>query len=64
MIKGISKGERIWVTQTTKSGNIYYITSKEFDRNVYYLYRLKGDRVVKIGKSKSPNELNRICRDD
>ena len=64
MIKGISKGERIWVTKTTKCGGVYYITSKEFDRNMYYLYQLDGDRAVKIGKSKSPKKLDEMCHDD
>ena len=53
-IKGIPKTEKIWVKQTTRSGNIYYITSKEYDRSLYYLYKMDGDKAIKLGKAKSP----------
>lgn len=53
-IRGIPKTEKIWVKQITTDGNIYYITSKESDRSMYYLYKLEGDKAVKLAKSKSP----------
>lgn len=57
MVNGIPKSEKIWVKRTTASGEVYYTTSKENDRSVYYLYKMDGDKAVKLGKSKSPTEL-------
>lgn len=57
MIKGIPKTETIWLTRLTEWQETYYITSKENDRNMYYLYRQDGDKAVKIGRAKSPTEL-------
>ena len=57
MINGIPRTERIWLTRLTESGETYYITSKESDRNMYFLYRVDGDKAVKIGKAKSPADL-------
>lgn len=53
---GIPKTERIWETRVTTGGKTYCITSKE-DRLTYYLYRLDGDKAVKMGKDKSPGKL-------
>lgn len=55
-IKGIPKTERIWVKRTTREGEIYYITSKA-TRDFYFLYKVEGDKAVKLGKSKSPTDL-------
>ena len=57
MIKGIPKTETIWLTRLTEQQETYYITSKENDRNMYYLYRQDGDKAIKIGRAKSPIEL-------
>ena len=54
VIQGIPKTEKVWVKQTTIDGDIYYITSKETDRSMYYLYKLEGNKAVKIAKSKTP----------
>jgi len=56
-VKGIPKSEKIWVTQTMSDGTVYYTTSKENDRSMYFLYRLENDTAVRIGKSRSPSEL-------
>lgn len=53
---GIPKTERIWETRVTTGGKTYYITSKE-DRLTYCLYRMDGDKAVKMGKDKSPGKL-------
>lgn len=57
MINGIPRTERIWLTSQTEGGETYYITSKENDRNMYFLYRLDGEKAVKVGKAKSPVDL-------
>ena len=51
-INGIPKTERIWVKRTTLKGEVFYTTSKENDRSYYLLYKMEGDKAVKLGKSK------------
>ena len=55
-VKGIPKTERIWVKRITEKGETYYITSKD-TRDYYFLYKMDGDKAVKLGKAKSPLEL-------
>lgn len=55
-VNGISKTERIWVKRITEKGETYYITSKD-TRDYYFLYKMEGDKAVKLGKAKSPLEL-------
>ena len=56
-IKGIPKSEKIWVKRISEGGGLYYTTSKIDDRSYYYLYKITDGKAVKIGKSKSPAEL-------
>lgn len=55
-VNGIPKTERIWVRRITEKGETYYITSKD-TRDYYFLYKMDGDKAVKLGKAKSPLEL-------
>lgn len=55
-VNGIPKTERIWVKRITEKGETYYITSKDI-RDYYFLYKMDGDKAVKLGKAKSPLEL-------
>lgn len=57
MVIGIPKTERIWVQRTTEDGTVYYITSKENDRTYYFLYKMENGKAVKLGKAKSPLDL-------
>lgn len=56
MVNGIPKTERIWVKCITEKGETYYITSKD-TRDYYFLYKMENDKAVKLGKAKSPLEL-------
>ena len=56
MVNGIPMAERIWVKRTKSKGEVYYITSKE-NRDFYFLYKEENGKAVKIGKAKSPLEL-------
>lgn len=56
-INGIPKTEIIWVQHTTGDGSIYYITSKENDRNYYFLYKMENGKAVKLGRALSPLDL-------
>ena len=55
-VNGIPKTERIWVKRITEKGETYYITSKD-TRDYYFLYKIDGEKAVKLGKAKSPLEL-------
>lgn len=55
-VNGIPKTERIWVKRITEKCETYYITSKD-TRDYYFLYKMDGDKAVKLGKAKSPLEL-------
>lgn len=57
MIKGIPESERIWVEETSENGTVYYITAKVNDRSLYYLYKDDDGKAVKLGKARSPTEL-------
>lgn len=57
-VNGIPKTERIWVKRITEKGETYYITSKD-TRDYYFLYKMDGDKAVKLGKAKSPLELEK-----
>lgn len=58
-MKGFPKGEVLWETYTTEKGEVYFITSKEFDRSFYYLYRQEQNNKVRVGKAKTPVELEK-----
>lgn len=55
-VNGIPKTERIWLKRINEKGETFYITSKE-NRDHYYLYKTNNDKAVKLGKAKSPLEL-------
>ena len=59
MINGIPKNEQIWEIKTTRSGEVYYITSKDNSLDYYFLYKMDNNRAVKLGKAKIPTELER-----
>lgn len=55
------KGERIWITHCAMGGEPRYITtSKDNDRTWYFLYEIKDDKVVRISKSRNPNDFDKI----
>lgn len=54
----LPKKEKVWVSYNDAQHNLRFIlTSKENSREVYYLYELVNDELVKLGKSASPTEL-------
>lgn len=53
---GVPRNERVWVTITAKSGDVYLITAKE-NREMYYLYKLSIDKAERIAKNPNPLEL-------
>ncbi len=55
------KGETRWVGYYNKAGELLYIiTSKERDREFYFLYEVQPDGMFKrLGKSRNPTELEK-----
>lgn len=52
------KNERVWVSYHTLDGELAYImTSKKDSRDWYFLYKISNGELKKLGKSKSPAEL-------
>lgn len=48
--------EILWLTYTRQDGTVFYITSKQI-RDYYFCYRLIDGKAVKLGKAKSPLDL-------
>ena len=57
-VNGIPRTERIWL-EYHAGQDTYYITSKNGNTDMFFVYRMDGDRAEKLGKSKSPPELER-----
>lgn len=56
----IGKGERIWEQVIGKDGNVKYLITSDYRREVYYLYHVNADgSTQKIGKGKNPPDLHK-----
>lgn len=55
----LPKGETLWVSYRGPAGELLYImTSKERDREFYFLYEAQEDGAFKrLGKSRNPTDL-------
>lgn len=54
----IPKGERLWVSYYNKKGELLFsLTSKELSRDWYYLYRIEDGKQTKLGRARTPAEL-------
>lgn len=53
-------GEKVWVSYYNADNKLVFIlTSKEPARDCYFLYELVNGAFKKLGKDKSPKELER-----
>lgn len=52
------KGETIWVSHFCK-GELRYITTSKDSRDYYYLYELINGEFKKIGRARTPDELEK-----
>lgn len=50
-------GERVWVEYYSSNCLRYIMTSKENNRDVYFLYEFVEGQFRKLGKAKSPDIL-------
>ncbi len=54
------KGETVWMQYHAAGGELRYImTSKTGDRNTYHVYELADGAFRKLGRGKSPAELEK-----
>lgn len=54
----IPKGERVWVNYFSEKNELMFIiTTKESTRDYYYLYELVDGKPKRLGKSRSPGDL-------
>jgi hypothetical protein len=51
------KGETVWVGYYTTKQEVRFIMTSKEDRSVYFLYEFTDGQFKKLGKSKSPVEL-------
>ena len=57
-INGIPKTEILWETIQLEDAT-YYVTSKR-ERTLYYIYKQSGGSLEKLGKAKTPVELEQF----
>lgn len=56
--KLIKSGEKAVVTECNSNGEVQYvITTKQNDTSWYYLYKFENDKLIKMGRAKTPPEL-------
>lgn len=54
----IPKDERCWVAYYSRDHVLrFLLTSKETSREFYFLYQVDGERLTKLGKARSPRDL-------
>lgn len=51
------KGEKVWTSYYTSSGNLMFVLTAKPQRDAYFLYELIDGEFKKLGRSKSPLEL-------
>lgn len=57
------KGETVWVQYVDRNQQtLFILTSKESSRDYYFLYELTGGSLKKLGKARSPTELEEKFR--
>lgn len=51
------KGERVWVTYYGSKHELCFIVTSKGNREYYFLYELNDGAFRKLGKARSPKEL-------
>lgn len=51
------KGERIWVGYYSRDHELLFIMTSKESRDYYFLYELIDGKFKKLGRAKSPKEL-------
>ena len=54
------KGEMVWVRYCLRDGTTkFLLTSKKQNRDYYYLYEVVEGKLVKLGRARTPPELEK-----
>lgn len=53
---------KTWVSYIVGEEVKYIITTKENNRDFYYLYKNEGDKYAKVAKAKSPLDLEKYFK--
>ena len=51
------KGETIWVSYYNNKGDLIFVITSKTTRDYYYLYEVVNNELKKLGRSKTPTEL-------
>lgn len=51
------KNEAVWVSYYTAENQLLFIITANRLRDCYYLYELREDKFTKLGRAKTPTEL-------
>ena len=51
------KGERVWVGYYNRQGELLFILTSKETRDYYFLYAVEDGKFKKLGRAKSPPEL-------
>lgn len=54
------KGEMVWVRYCSQDGTVnFLLTSKTSNRSYYYLYEVNDGELKKLGRARTPPELEK-----
>lgn len=53
------ENEKVWVQYFAADGAIYYITSDKHNRSTYFIYKVDGNKLVKLGEGADPIALEK-----
>lgn len=59
----IPKGEILWEQVFDKNKKLRYVVTSKAIRDLYYLYAVNGDKLTKLGKAKTPVELQSYIKE-
>ncbi len=55
----IPKGEILWVRHCDKHGAVTHVITSNQNRDVYYMYTVSDGKLTKLGRAKTPIELEK-----
>lgn len=55
----IPKGEILWVRHCDKHGAVTHVITSNQSRDVYYMYTVSDGKMTKLGRAKTPIELEK-----
>lgn len=56
------KGEILWVQCCDEAGTPRYLITSTKTRDHYFLYKINGEKLERIGKARSPSAFDRLIK--